>query len=87
MKTVTESIFSGETCIIPMAEVLFIERDKRESYKDGITVIFKGTTYSNEAGEYNNNAYLRKEEAKSFIQCWCAYRSELEADTLMDLNT
>lgn len=85
-KTVTESIFDGETTIIPMAEVHHIERDKREGYEDAISIILNGTTWNNEVDYWNNNIYLSGDEAASFLKSWCKYRHELEIDTLMDLS-
>ena len=86
MGTVTESIFSGKTVIIPMAEVQHVERDQRKNFEDGISVIFKSTRWSSEMDVWDNSAFLRHEEAKSFLKAWCTYRSELEAGTLMDLT-
>ena len=86
MGKVTESIFSGESVIIPMAEVHHIERDKREGYTDAVIVVLNGTTWNNEIDTYNNNAYLRHEEAESFKQCWYRYRAELEADTIINIH-
>jgi len=86
MKTVKESIFSGKTVIIPMAEVQHIERDKRNGFEDGISIIFKSTRWSTEMDAWDNTAYLRHYEAESFLKCWCKYRAELESDVLMDLT-
>jgi hypothetical protein len=85
MGNVTESIFSGNTVVIPMAEVQYIERDKREGFTDAISVILSGTTWSNEIDAYNNSAYLRGEEAEAFLRDWCRYRHELEENDLADL--
>jgi len=86
MSKVTESIFSGEKHIIPMAEVQFIEKDKRDKFTDGISVILSGTTWNNEIDTYNNMAYLSGNEAQDFLRCWCKYRSELESDSLADIS-
>lgn len=82
MGNVTESIFSGETVVIPLAEVQHVERDLREGYQGCINVILSGTTWNAEFDGYNNSAYLRSEEAESFIACWCRYRHELEQPTI-----
>jgi hypothetical protein len=82
MGNVNESIFSGKSVIIPMAEVMYIERDLRDKYKDAISIVMRGTTWNIEIDSYNNFAYLRHEEAKSFLECWCHYRDKLELDTL-----
>ena len=86
MGKVTASIFSGKTVIVPMAEVHHIERDMREKYTDAIIVVLNGTTWNNEIDTYNNSVYLRHEEAESFKQCWCRYRAELEADTIINIH-
>ncbi|HAD32190.1 MAG TPA: hypothetical protein DCE77_11495 [Methylophaga sp.] len=86
MKTVTESIFSGKTHIIPMAEVHHIERDMREDYSDAVIVVLNGTTWNVGMDAYNNSAYLRHEEASAFLSCWCRYRAELECESLADLS-
>ncbi len=83
MGKVTESIFSGESAIIPMAEVHHIERDKRKGF-DGIIVVLNGTTWNQEIDTYNNGVYLQHEEAKSFKQAWCRYRAELESETIIN---
>lgn len=83
MGKVTESIFSGETAVVPIAEVHHIERDTREGYKDAIRVVLNGTTWNSALNTYNNSICLRHDEAEAFLQCWCRYRSELEAPTLI----
>lgn len=88
---VTESIFSGKSSIIPMADVQHIERHwygDRERTKDnykGIVVITKHTTWSQEMDTWKNNIYLDREEADKFISAWCMYRHELEKHTLMEM--
>ncbi len=89
MGKVSESIFSGKTCVIPMADVCYIQRDKemvQTSEHCGIWVVMKASTANNENGDWNNAPFLKDAEAKSFIRCWCTYRSELESETLMDLT-
>ncbi len=85
MKTVTESIFSGQRVVIPMAEVLFIERDMRDRYKGHITIVFKGTTWNMAGDTWDNIAYLNVDEGREFMKAWCTYRAELERDTIADI--
>ena len=80
-KTVTESIYDCDGFTIPLAEVQHIE-----SRRDYRMVVFKSSTYNNEAGEYNNAICLSQEQYARFSAAWCRYRSELEASTLMDLS-
>ena len=70
---VTESIYDGNITVIPLAEVLFIQ--KREF---GIQVVMKGTTYNVECDDYNNSVWIHKDEANDFMEAWCRYRGELE---------
>lgn len=74
----TETIFDGPEHIIPMADVVYIRRDQRPGYTDAVTVVLKGTTYNPEIGDYNNALWLGREEAASFLQAWCQYRSEVD---------
>ncbi len=74
----TETIFNGSESIIPMADVVFISRDKRPGYIGAVTVVLKGSTYNPELGDYNNALWLRKEEADVFLKSWCQYRSEVD---------
>ena len=89
-KTVSESIFSGDKTIIPMAEVGHIERCKvgeavtRDNF-DGIMVIMKHSRWDSESDGWANNVYLREDEARGFIRAWCDYRGELEIETLMEM--
>jgi len=88
MCKVSESIFSGKTTVIPMADVCYIQRDKRPSEKEHapVWIIMKASTWNDNNEDWNNAPFLRGDEAASFLRCWCTYRSELEAETLMDLT-
>ena len=83
MHTVTESIFSGQSVIVPLADVQHIERHDKNSVP-GIVVITKHTRWDNEAGSWANSIWIGEPEAAAFRAAWCRYRSELEADTLAD---
>jgi hypothetical protein len=74
---VSESIFSGASVIIPMAEVQHIEKVK-EGGQDAIRVITRLTTWNNERYDWENPIYLYGEEAEKFKQAWCYYRFEVE---------
>jgi hypothetical protein len=80
--SVTESIFSGTTVIVPLADVQHIEIGK----DGGIAVITKHTRWDREGDYWANNIFIGGEEAVRFRAAWCRYRSELEADTLADLS-
>lgn len=83
---VSESIFDGDNCIIPMADVSFIEKrwiktpteGKTKQNWDGLIIVMKHSFWDMEADTWAHNAYLGKEEGKRFLQCWCFYRHEVE---------
>lgn len=81
MGSVTESIYSHEDVEIPLAEVQYIRKAGRFADvgedPQGIHVYMK-------CG--GNRISLHREEASKFFSAWCRYRSELEAETLMDLS-
>jgi len=85
MGNVTESIFSGKSKIIPLAEVHHIDIDNRVDYEGSISVILNGTTWNQEIDTYNNSVYLRREEAEDFKAAWCRYRAELESETIQNI--
>lgn len=84
MHTVTESIFSGSV-IVPLADVQHIESWAKHTVP-GIKVITKHTRWDHEAGDWANSIWISDPEAVEFRRAWCRYRSELEADTLADLE-
>lgn len=100
MKNVTESIFSGKTVVIPMADVSHIEKKLLaenetkyacyEGLKVGdiksLTIITKHTTWNAEQDEYNNALLISNKEIGEFLKAWCLYRHELEKDTLKDIG-
>lgn len=84
MSKVSESIWSGKTDIIPMADVQNIEKvfdrnndGKRGSLK-GIKIITKHTKYDDISGTWANAIWLGPEDGEIFIKDWCFYRFELE---------
>jgi len=78
MHTVTESIFRNDYIIIPLEEVLFIEK-----IAGGIIIVFKSTTWNKENDYWENSAFIHKVDSRDFIQAWCRYRAEIEADNLV----
>lgn len=85
MGKVTESIFSGKTVIVPLADVQHIERWDHNSIP-GIKVITKHTRWDAETGDWANSIWISDPEATQFRAAWCRYRAELEDDTLADLS-
>lgn len=85
MKTVTESIYSGKSVIVPLADVQHIESWASNS-EPGIRVITRHTRWDYESGDWANSIWIGEPEATAFKAAWCRYRSELEADTLADLS-
>lgn len=92
MKTVSESIYDGPTCVVALAEVQHCEKLKRGPYPprttepepNGLHVITAKTRYDKEADTWSNPIYIGESEAAGFLRAWCDYRAELEADTLID---
>jgi hypothetical protein len=82
---VTESIFSGTSVIVPMADVQHIELQDKNSVP-GIFVITKNTRWTFEHDAWENAIWMSEPESGAFRAAWCRYRSELEADTLADLS-
>lgn len=70
---ISESIYDGETCVVPMADVQHIEK-----LKLGINIITKHTRWDMDADVWANSIFLSKEHAKGFLRSWCEYRAELE---------
>jgi len=85
MRTVTESIFSGSNVIVALADVQHIEKWDKNSVP-GIFVITKHTRWDWDRNGWSNAIWISEPEATAFRSAWCRYRSELEADTLMDLS-
>jgi hypothetical protein len=85
MPTVTESIFNGQSVIVPLADVQHIEPWPAHSIP-GIRVITKHTRWDRDAGDWANSIWISDPEAVEFKRAWCRYRSELEADTLANLE-
>lgn len=77
---VTESIYSGNGVIVPLADVQHIELHNER----GLIVVTKHTRWDCERDVWANNIWIDKAEADAFKAAWCRYRSELEADTLSD---
>lgn len=85
---IRESIFDGEDCVIPMADVSFVEKhwikdylkgeEKTKHNWHGLTLIMKHTVYDMTADTWANNAYLSRAEGEKFLKAWCIYRNEIE---------
>ena len=86
MHTVTESIFSGASVIVPLADVQHIEKHDKNSVP-GIMVITRHTRWDMDHDVWANAIWISEPEATAFRSAWCRYHSELESDTLMDLST
>jgi hypothetical protein len=92
--TVTESIYSGKTCVVALAEVQHCEKlwatpkppYTLEPKPNGLHVITSKTRYDVKNDVWANPIYIGQDEADAFLRVWCAYRGELESDTLADLR-
>lgn len=82
MGKVAESIYSGKKLIVPLADVQHIETHN----PGGLIVVTKHTRWDCDRDVWANNIWIDNSEAEAFKTAWCQYRSELEADTLADLE-
>ena len=82
--TVTESVYSGSV-IVPLADVQHVEPWPKNSIP-GIFVITKHTRWDWDRDGWGNAIWISDPEAAAFKSAWCRYRSELEADTLANLE-
>lgn len=82
MNTVTESIYSGKSVIVPLADVQHIETHN----PGGLIVVTRHTRWDVEHDCWANNIWIDGAEATAFKAAWCRYRSELEVETLADLT-
>lgn len=82
MKSVTESIYSGKSVIIPLADIQHIETHNPQ----GLIIVTRHTRWDAESGGWANSIWIDKAEADAFKRAWCRYRAELEAETLMNLE-
>jgi hypothetical protein len=80
MGNVTESIFSGDTLTIPLADVQHIEK-----VQYGLMIITKHTKWNFEHDTWENAIFLADRIKDDFIRAWCNYRHELEKETHKDL--
>jgi len=70
---ITESIFNGEDCVIPMADVGYCSK-----YANGnFFVVIKGWV-NDKFGAPSNEIFLPKEESKKFLEAWKRYRHEVD---------
>jgi hypothetical protein len=79
---VTESIFATGEIVIPMANVMFIEKNERGNE---ICVIMRGALHPLDAqGNYvsgygrSDCPYLHGADKDAFLAAWCVYRREVE---------
>jgi hypothetical protein len=80
-RTVTESIYSSPSLIVPLADVQHIEK-----HELGLVVVTKHTRWDAERDVWANNIWVPGAERDAFLKAWCQYRAELEAATLADLR-
>ena len=86
MGKVTESIFSGDSVVIPMADVCYVQKDNRaQGYANSIWVVMNGSTADHTDGTWHNAPWLKVDEAARFMKAWCQYRAELESETILNI--
>lgn len=79
---ITESIYNGKTIVVPLADVQCIYLNNPL----GLIVITRHTRWDFEHDNWANNIWIDGAEAAPFLRAWCRYRSELEGDTLANLE-
>ncbi len=82
MGKVSESIFTGKTLIVPLADVQHIEKQEN----GGLIVVTRHSRWDADNDFWANNIYVEAREATAFISAFCQYRHELEFNTLADLT-
>jgi len=94
MGQVSESIFSGESVVIPLADVQHIEKSfhscdlvngAKKGDLQGVLIITKHTKWDMEADTWANSIWLTSKQYEKFMPVWCTYRRELEIDTLIKM--
>lgn len=82
MSEVTESVFDGSSVVIPMARVMFVEKN---SLSGEICVVLQGAQhqFDPQGGIVSGYGrpdcpYLNGKEAKQFMRAWRHYRAEVE---------
>jgi hypothetical protein len=85
MSRATESIFSGKTVLVPMAEVQHVEKLVRknrptdtEIIPNGLHLVTKHTNYNFHQDMWDNPIYIPESEAAEFLKAWQLYRSEID---------
>ena len=89
MNKVAESIYSGQSTVVALAEVQHVEilrrlksADTNEMQPNGLNAITKMTKWSQVMDAWENPIYIPEDEAEAFLSAWCRYRSEIEAEWL-----
>lgn len=78
---VTESIFTSDVLVVPLADIQHIEKNQY-----GLMIITKHTKWNFEHDTWENAIFLPDRIKAEFTKAWCRYRQELEIDTLKDLT-
>ncbi len=74
----SETIFSGKTSIIPMADVAFIEKDGRPECAGCIRVVMHASKWSEATQAFEPSVWMESEDAAKFLRAWCYYRGEID---------
>ena len=83
MGKVTESIWSNDKLIVPLAEVSHIEKlTDNQGIINRIFVYFKYSKANNETQMLEPFLYLDNKAGESFKKEFCRYKHELEFETL-----
>ena len=73
MSKVTESVYSYDNLVIPMADVQHIEK-----LSNGIFIITKHTHWNFKHDMWDNPIFIPKENEQKFLSSWCNFRAEAD---------
>ena len=83
---VTESMWSSDTLLIPLADVQHIEKNYVCGQPCGLAVVTKHTRWDKDPDYWANSIFVPESDREDFVRAWCVYRHELEFNTLKDIS-
>ena len=74
----SETIYSYNNLVIPMADAQHIEKKTLNGEPNGLWLITKHTHWDMEADTWSNPIYVPQEDAERFLKAWCYFRYEVD---------
>lgn len=84
--SVTDSIYSSDSLVIPLATVQHVEKLSQAGNANGLMVITKDTKWNFEYDTWENGIFVPERLKDGFLSAFCTYRHEIEQSDLMDLR-